>query len=124
MTTTVSDEQIISALMTNATYKDTALSVGIAERTLYERMNNREFKEKYKNAKSDLVRRAIFEINRQIGSAVDTVIEIMTDKNVNPAIRLQAAQTLLNNSNRFTDRLNFEEKSLFEQQREKLPKYL
>lgn len=38
-------------------------------------------------------------------AAVDTVAEIMQDKEANPATRLQAAQTLLNNASKFASRL-------------------
>ena len=108
MVTTISDEQIIAALMSNYTYKDTAKSIGICERTLYARMNDRDFRDKYQKAKADVVRRAIFELNLHIDSAVKTVVEIMTDKKVNPSIRLQAAQTLLNNSNKLVKELAFQ----------------
>jgi len=122
MATTVTDEQIIVMLMSKGTLKDTAAGLSISERTLYEKMKTTEFKEKYKNAKLDIVRKAIYEINRQVGAAVGTVTEIMLDSSVNPAIRLQAAQTILTHSHKFTDRINYEELSLCEQKREKLLK--
>lgn len=106
---TVSDEQIIAALMSNGTIKATAAAVGVTERTIYDRMSSGGFKALYKSAKADVVRKAVFELNNQIGAAVETVVSIMGDEAINPAIRLQAAQTVLNNANKFSERLSADE---------------
>ncbi len=109
MAKTLSDEVIVSALISNGTIKAAAAAVGVTERTIYDRMNGKDFKALYKSAKVDVVRKAIFELNDQIGAAVEAVVSIMGDKDVNPAIRLQAAQTILNNANKFSERLNDDE---------------
>ena len=120
MAKVISDEVIIAALMNNGTIKDAATAVGISERTLYDRMNNGSFKEQYQSAKADLVRKAVYELNKQIGTAVNTVVEIMNDSTVNPAIRLQAAQTILNNANKFSDRLNGDEQRVIDQKEDNM----
>lgn len=115
MAKTISDEVIISALMSNGTIKATAAAIGITERTIYDRMSNGEFQAMYKSAKADIVRKAIFELNNQIGAAVEIIVSIMSDQEINPAIRLQAAQTILNNASKFSDRLNIDENRITEQ---------
>ena len=105
----VSDEQIIAALLANGTLKATAAAVGISERALYDRMNNSDFAALYKSAKADLIRGAVININRQLQAAIDTVVEIMQDENTNAAVRLQAAQTILNNAGKFAQRLQLDE---------------
>lgn len=87
----VSDEQIIAALLNNGTLKAAASAAGISERALYDRMNNGNFQALYRAAKADLIRAAVFNLNNQLQEAVNTVAEIMADKENNPAIRLQAA---------------------------------
>lgn len=103
--TAVSNEQIIAALMQRGTIRDTAAAVGLSERALYDRMNDGEFAELYQAAKSELLRTAVISLNGQIQAAIDTTVEIMQDKNNNAAVRLQAAQTVLNTAGRFADRL-------------------
>jgi len=120
MAKAISDEIIIAALMNNGTIKDAAAAVGISERTLYDRMNKGDFIEQYKSAKADLVRKAVYELNKQIGAAVNTVVEIMNDSSVNPAIRLQAAQTVLNNANKFSERLNEDEQRVIDQKEDNM----
>ena len=104
-----SDEQIIAALLANGTIKAAAAAVGISERTLYDRMNEGEFQALYKAAKADLIRAAVFNINNQLQKAIDTVIDVMEDKDNNAAVRLQAAQTILNNAGKFSERLQGDE---------------
>ena len=108
----ISDEQIIAALFSNGTIKAAAAAVGISERSLYDRMNNGEFIALYKSAKADLIRGAVINLNSHIQAAINTVSDIMADKENNPAIRLQAAQTILNNAGKLAQRLTTEEQSV------------
>ncbi len=105
----ISNEEIIAALLQNGTIKEAARAAGTTPRTIYDRMKDREFRAEYMEAKNDIVRKAIFTINEKLGAAVDTVAEIMADKEINPAIRLQAAQTIMNNAGKFAERLAKEE---------------
>ena len=111
----VSDEQIIAALLNNGTLKTAAAAAGISERALYDRMNNGTFQALYRAAKADLIRAAVFNLNNQLQEAVNTVAEIMADKENNPAIRLQAAQTILNNAGKFSQRLQIDENGVIAQ---------
>lgn len=105
----ISDEQLIAALLANGTIKAAAGAVGLSERAVYERMNDGEFKALYKSAKADLVRGAVVNLNNQVQAAIDTIAEIMQDTDNNAAVRLQAAQTILNNAGKFAQRLTADE---------------
>lgn len=113
-----SNECIIAALMSNGTIKDAAAALGITERTIYDRMSDGDFKALYMSAKADVIRKATCNLNKQIGAAVDTIVSIMNDSEVNAAIRLQAAQTILNNANKFAERLSIGEERVIEEQKE------
>ena len=112
----ISDEQIIAALLDHGTIRAAAQAAGISERTLYDRMNKGEFQALYKAAKADLIRAAVLNINRQLQAAIDTVVEVMQDPDTNAAVRLQAAQTILNNAGKFAQRLQVDETSVIIQQ--------
>lgn len=105
----VSDEELIAALLTSSSMKQAAESAGIAPRTLYERMSNKDFQAAYNAAKTGIVRQAVFSINRKLSEAIDTVAAIMADEKNNAAIRLQAAQVIINNAGKFADRLQKDE---------------
>lgn len=102
----ISNERIIAALMTHGTIKEAAKAAGVSTRTIYDRKNkDPEFLLMYNEAKADIARTAAAAINAKTTEAIDAVADIMTDRSVNPATRLQAAQTILNNAGKFTDRL-------------------
>lgn len=109
--TAISDEEIIAALLQHGTIKAAAEAAGTTPRTIYDRMREREFRAAYTDAKTDIMRTAVYSINAKLAAAIDTVNDIMTDESANPAIRLQAAQTIINNAGKFADRLMKQEDS-------------
>lgn len=115
MAKTISDEIIIASLIKNGTVRASADAIGISEKTIHDRMRDGEFKVLYKIAKADIIRKAIFDLNNSLGEAVKTTVEIMGDKSINPAIRLQACQTILNNANKFSERLEMDENKVSQQ---------
>lgn len=112
---TVSDEQIISALLSRGTIRAAAAAVGLSERAVYDRINNGDFQALYRSAKADIIRAAVFNLNSKIQAAIDTVAAIMQDEENNPAVRLQAAQTILNHAGKFAQRLQTEETGVIHQ---------
>lgn len=104
-----SNEQIIAALLQHGTIKEAAAAVGVKPRTIYDRMQTRDFRSEYMEAKNDIIRKAVFSINQKLSAAVDAVCDIMTDKEANAAVRLQAAQIIINNAGKFAERLQINE---------------
>ncbi len=107
--TAISDEKIIAAILSNGTFEEAAKSCGITSRTIRDRLQDPDFRADYAAAKNEILRQAVTRLNSNLAAAVDTVAEIMQDKTANPAIRLQAAQTILNNANKLADKLAAEE---------------
>ena len=107
--TALSDEQIIAAILTGGTFTEAAKALNVSTRTLYDRMATKDFKTLYAGAKTDIIRGAVLKINHKLTEAIDTVSDIMNDKEVNAAVRLQAAQTLISNATKFSERLQHEE---------------
>ncbi len=101
----VSDEELVAALIQHGTIKEAAAAAGTAPRTFYDRMKDPAFRALYTEAKTDILREAVFSINGKLSEAVDTVAAIMSDTGNNPAVRLQAAQTIINNAAKFSERL-------------------
>ena len=106
---TVSDEEIVSALLACSTVSEAAKKCGLATRTLYDRMKYKSFQLLYNGAKADVLRKAVFLITGKLTEAVEVVTEILSNTSVNPAIRLQAAQTIINSAVKLTDKLQSDE---------------
>ena len=109
-TKAISNEEIIAALLQHGTVRAAAEAAGTTPRTIYDRMKDREFRADYMEAKNDIIRKAVYSINGKLSEAIDAVADIMNDSNTNPAVRLQAAQVIINNAGKFADRLSSDER--------------
>jgi uncharacterized membrane protein len=109
-TKSVSDETIIAAVIQTGSVQKAAAALEITPRAIYDRLKDDDVAEMYQQAKADVIRGAVLAINQRLGDAVDTVATIMEDETVNPATRLQAAQTVINAATKLAERLNREEK--------------
>ena len=108
----VSNEEVVAALLQHGTVQQAAEAAGTSPRTIYDRLtNDDDFKELYANAKTDLLRKAVFSINDKLSEAIRTVYDIMTDENTAAATRLQCAQVIINNAGKFSERLTAAEKT-------------
>ena len=105
----VSDEALVAALISCGTMKAAAASVGLTERAVFDRMKDRDFKAIYQQAKTDVIREAVFKMNAQVGAALDCVLEIMENKNIKPEVRLQAADKVFVYAEKFSKRLSMDE---------------
>ncbi len=94
----ISNEEIIAALLQHGTVTEAAEAAGTTPGTIYDRMKGRKFREDYKKAKEDIIRKAVDNITAKISEAIDAVADIVNDANINPAVRLQIAQTIINNA--------------------------
>lgn len=107
--TATNDERIITALLQHGTIKEAAAAADTTPRTIYNRMKNREFRAEYEAAKNDILRTAYIAINGKLTAAIEAVAEIMSNPENNPAVRLQAAQTIITNAAKFSERLHADE---------------
>jgi hypothetical protein len=89
--------------------KAAAASVGLTERAVFDRMKDRDFKAVYQQAKTDVIREAVFKMNAQVGAALDCVLEIMENESIKPEVRLQAADKVVVYADRFSKRLSMDE---------------
>ena len=105
----ISDEQIIAALMAHSTVTAAAEAVGLSTRAMYDRMSDKEFKVLHRAAKADIVKAAVSLLNGKVTEAINTITDIMADKEVNAAVRLQAATALLTHAEKFADRAELAE---------------
>ena len=112
--TAVSDEEIIAALLQSGSIAQAAELTGISARSIYDRMGTRDFKAAYSAAKSDIVRAAVLTMNRSLSAAVEVVTGIMNDDSNNAGTRLQAAKMIIDNAEKFSDRMETEDRATAE----------
>lgn len=105
----LNDEEIIAALLQSGSVREAATKTGITERTIYNKLHDSDFRKLYTDAKADILRQAVISINGKLYEAIGAVADIMNDKDNNAAVRLQAAQTIINNAAKLSGRLDHEE---------------
>lgn len=99
----LTDEDIIMALIEHGSARKAAASLGYSHRTLYERMKEPAFKELYAQTKTEMLKAATVKLQGQLCSAIETLVEIMTDEETASQTRVNSAVAILQYASRFTE---------------------
>lgn len=90
-------ELAIVNLLTQPTITDAAQNTGVNERTLYRWMKEEEFREKYDNARKQMVNQALVYLQSLTGKATKKLEEIIDDNNTPANVKVSAIRTVLDN---------------------------
>ncbi len=110
----VSDEKIISTLLSSGTVKESAKKLGISESTIYNRMKEKRFTNKIDWVKWEILEQLKDNLIAESSNAIAVISGIMNDSEVNSAVRLQSAQAIINTSLKFLEVANRANESLKE----------
>lgn len=91
----VTDNQLISALLSCPTIKLASESVGLSEQSVYSRLRKPDFREKLQNARTTQFQVISNKLEDANFKALDTLINILDDSEVSAGIKVRASQTLL-----------------------------
>ena len=95
---TQKQEKLIAALITEETIIAAAEKAGVAEVTVYRWLKLDEFQTAYRQAKTETVRQAIAQLQKNSGVAVRVLREIAQDTDAPASSRVSAARTILETS--------------------------
>ena len=87
-------EEAIVALLSHRTVEEAANAVGIATRTLLRWLQIPEFRVEYLKARREVISQAVARLQQATGAAGVTILKLMTDSNVPPAVKLRAAEAV------------------------------
>jgi hypothetical protein len=108
-------EKAIAALLSEATVTSAAEKAGIGEVTLYRWLKLPEFRATYREARREVVEKAVAQLQQSSWAASTTLVRLLGSGS--DSIRLRAAQTILDQANKGIELLDFEERlSALEQQ--------
>ncbi len=88
----------IAALLQHGTVERAAESIQISAPTLWRWLKQPEFRESYRSARREATSRAVARLQHAAGSAVNTLLRVMTDHNASASSRVRAAQCVLDQS--------------------------
>ena len=91
----ISDEKLISALLSCSTNEQAAKMAGLSVSQLYRRMREVGFKQRYEAAKQQLFSRTLEKAQKALFDAVDTLVSVMHDQTAGQQTRINAALGLI-----------------------------
>ena len=104
----VTDEAILGALLATGSNRAAAKALGVSEKTIRSRLQKPDFRERYEDLKNGMVEAVGDQIAANLSGAVQTIVEVMTNPENNPAVRSQAAGELLRTALRYFEAGKFE----------------
>lgn len=107
-TKTISDETIISALLSCPTLEAAAVQCGLSVRQLYERRQSEDFTRKLREAQADALAGTVRYLQQNTATAASTLVEIC--EHGQEQNRLTAARTLLDQAARLSEIVDFAER--------------
>ena len=103
-------EEAIAALLSHRSVEDAARAIGINPNTLLRWMKETEFKAEYRKARRDAIGQTTARLQQATGAAGATVLKLMTDPNVPAAVRLRAAECVLDRATKGIELEDIEER--------------
>ena len=85
-------EEAIAALLSQRNIEEAARAAKIGPNTLLRWLQVPEFQNAYRKARREMVQQSIARMQQAMGAAGVTILKLMTDPNVPPAVRLRAAE--------------------------------
>lgn len=99
-----SDDMIIAAIMSTKTNKEAADKLGMNQRHFYNRLREKPLQAKLQAAQEKLTQEVGNQLMRSMSAAVDVLNEIMQDKDANRQTRVYAANSVIQNALKLTER--------------------
>lgn len=91
----VTDNALVSALLSCSTIKQAAESVGLSEQAVYSRLRKVDFRTKLQNARTTQFQVISSKLEDANFKALDTLINILDDMEVSAGVKVRASQILL-----------------------------
>lgn len=93
----VKDEALISALLSSGSVVEAAKECGCSKSTIYNRLKDPEFSEKYCMARMEVLKTGAAKLHGYLGTAIETLAGVMNNKEVPAQTRLNAAESIIRN---------------------------
>ena len=91
-------EEAIAALLSNRSIEDAARACKVGYKTLLRWLEIPEFQNRYMEARRKAVHQAIARLQQATGAASVTILKLMTDPNAPAAVKLRAAESVIDHA--------------------------
>ena len=97
------DEVILAALLSNPTVRAASKACGVSETQIYARLRTPSFKERYDNARHELLAQSTTFVQSLVGDAIKKMRDVMNDPDASQQVQLNAAEAITRNSLKLTE---------------------
>lgn len=97
------DELILAALLSNPTVRAAATACCVSETQIYARLRTPAFKERYDNARRELLAQSTTFVQSLVGDAIKKMRDVMNDPDASQQVQLNAAEAITRNSLKLTE---------------------
>lgn len=91
----LTDEIIIQTLLTTTSKQECADVLGITPQTISRKFRDKEFVKKYNEAQSDILQHIVRRLSGSTDTALDLLIQSVSDSSIPISLRLQSAKDIL-----------------------------
>ena len=98
------DELILASLLSTPTIRAAAAACGVSESVIYSRLKEPDFKDRYDRERREMLTQSAAALQTHLGAAIEAMGEIVSDKETNPQTRLNAAEAVIRNTLKLTER--------------------
>ena len=98
------DEIILASLLSTPTIRAAAAACGVSESVIYSRLKDPEFKERYDGERREMLIQSAAALQSHLNAAIEALGDIVNDKDINPQTRLNAAEAIIRNTLKLTER--------------------
>ena len=101
---TYTDEMIVNAVIASKTNTEAIRTLGINERYFYTRLREKPLQAKLEAARAKLTKEVGGQLRQSLTAAVSVLTEIMQNEEASPQVRVNAANSVIQNYMRITER--------------------
>ena len=104
----VTDEELISALVKYGSYSKAANELGISTQAISSRLKNEDLRRRYEEAKDSILVEAVNGMKKRVALALNTLTEVMQNKENPATVRVSAADAMLRHTVRYIETVEIE----------------
>lgn len=101
---TYSDDSIVAAMLSTRTNREAAQLLGMNERYLYTRLQEKPLQAKLEAARANLTHEVASHLRQSLTNAVTVLSDIMNDETASAQTRVNAANSIISNYLKITER--------------------
>ncbi|MBQ0038514.1 MAG: hypothetical protein KBS74_07590 [Clostridiales bacterium] len=102
----ISDEKLLSALLTFGSVGKTADCIGLTRAAIYKRLADPDFRQRFDDMQGVLLSSTAAQMCDGLSEAVAALLEVIRDTNAAASVRISASDALLRHCNRYLESAN------------------